>query len=68
MFQNKVYPVLFLMNIKIGQTMNLPVAGVIYIQKMRIAKVPEPDYLCQRDDDAFRWNHNQDRNTFRLRK
>ena len=29
--------------------------------------VPEPEVIsCQSDDDAFRWNHNQDRNPFRL--
>lgn len=29
--------------------------------------VPDPEYIrCQSDDDAFRWNHQQDRELFRL--
>ena len=38
-----------------------------YTQRMRIVKVYQNQViLCQSDDDAFRWNHNQDRNPFRL--
>ena len=30
--------------------------------------VPEPELIrCNSDDDAFRWNHSQDRNAFRLK-